>query len=188
MGDDQGVIRVNVSVPRELKARMDAVAQRVNWSQTAAEAFEAKLLELAAQQEAKQMDDVIARMKAAAELDDKEEYQAGREEGESWAREVARPRQLRRLEELADDPQHGLAGRLGIFANGMNRGIAWGLYQAITGSQDVDHHEVNAFWEQAISEANHLDGSASRRIEDEGFALGFCEGALEVWKAVKDEL
>ena len=33
-------VRLNLSISRELKERMDAVSQSVNWSQTAAEAFE----------------------------------------------------------------------------------------------------------------------------------------------------
>ena len=57
-----------ISVPRDLKARMDKVSASVNWSQVAAQAFEAKLLELESKKEVSGMDDVIARLRAAAEI------------------------------------------------------------------------------------------------------------------------
>src|SRR2546423_1045044 len=100
MGDDAKTFRMNISIPRDLKERMDQVGQPVNWSQTAAHAFEAKLLGLAAQKETKTMDEVIERLKAAAVLEEKEEYQAGLEAGRAWAREDASPKELRRLADL----------------------------------------------------------------------------------------
>src|SRR5262249_33698927 len=98
MADAQGVIRTNISVPRDLKARMDAVAERINWSAIATEAFRAKLLELESKQEVDKMDEVIARLRAADELDCREDYRAGRDAGETWARKAARPKQLRSLQ------------------------------------------------------------------------------------------
>jgi hypothetical protein len=48
------------------------------------------------------MEDVVARMKAAQELEANESYQKGREAGESWARDNATPKQLRRLRSYVD--------------------------------------------------------------------------------------
>src|SRR5205809_1051596 len=96
---EPGATRTNISLPRDLKARMDAVTEPVNWSAVAAQAFEAKLAELNARKEGATMEDVIARLKAADALDNKTEFQAGLKNGESWAEKTARPRQLRRLEE-----------------------------------------------------------------------------------------
>jgi hypothetical protein len=181
MSETQGVIRTNISVPRELKARMDAVAERVNWSATAAEAFEAKLLALASTREVKGMDEVIARLKAADDLDSKEEYQAGREAGETWAREDARPKELRALARLAEaEPRFGIEGQLGIYANGMNRGIAWGLCEDLYPHEEC--RDVTTFWESILG-----DGGEDL-IENHHFALGFCEGALDVWEKVKGKL
>src|SRR5262249_27023394 len=104
MGEPKGVVRTNISLPRELKARMDAAPSSVNWSAVAAQAFEAKLLELESQKEVKSMDDVIARLKAAAELEANEDYQAGFKAGQQWAKEQATPKELRRLAEyIAED-------------------------------------------------------------------------------------
>src|SRR5262249_3480669 len=94
-----GVVRANISVPKGLKARMDAEAASVNWSAVAAAAFEAKLQELASRKEAKTLDDVVARLKAAAELEASADYQDGLEAGRRWARQVARPKELRRVAE-----------------------------------------------------------------------------------------
>src|SRR5260370_41740506 len=97
MGDSQGVIRVNISVPRELKARMDAAPAKANWSAVACRAFEDKLLELESTKEVTTMDEVIARLKAADEMEAKEQYQEGLEAGRGWEKEIASPRQVRRL-------------------------------------------------------------------------------------------
>ncbi len=116
---ESGVVRTNISVPRELKTRMERV-QGVNWSAVASEAFERKLLELASKMEVKGMDDMVARLKAAAELEANQEYQDGHLLGEKWAAEKATPRQLRRLQALADDPKCGLTDWLNyVAADGM---------------------------------------------------------------------
>src|SRR5262249_59554820 len=95
---DRRSYQMNISIARALKARMDDVRVPVNWSKTAAEAFEEKLLEIESQTDPKNLDGVIARMKAKAALEEKEEYEAGLKAGRIWAREDASPKELRRLE------------------------------------------------------------------------------------------
>jgi hypothetical protein len=56
----------------------------VNWSSIASAAFEAKLLQLAGKREVKGMDDMVARLKAAAELEANQDYQEGQQWGEKW--------------------------------------------------------------------------------------------------------
>jgi hypothetical protein len=178
---EEGSIRANVSLPRELKRQMDAVTEPVNWSAVAAGAFRAKLLELESRKEGKTMDDVVARLRAADEMDRSEDYQEGRQAGEEWARDYARPRHLRRLRELADEPEFGLRN-LDVFANGGNNGIAWDLYRYLHPRQDVDRVAVKVFWEEVLGD----DGAD--RMEDVTFARGFCEGALDVWGKVEKKL
>jgi hypothetical protein len=186
MAGDQGVFRMNISVPRPLKARMDAAGESVNWSATAAAAFEAKLLELEQRKETGGMKEkVLERWRAADELDDSEEYQEGRKLGEEWAQATARPRELRRLEKLAhNESRYDLAGWLSIYSDGMNHGIAWDLYCDLAGVrfENADEHSMVAFWEEAVGE----DGNS--RVEDKHFTLGFLEGALGVWEAYQGEL
>src|SRR5690348_8820163 len=103
MGDPVNVVRMTISVPREVKEAMDATTAKVNWSAIATKAFQAELLALQSERQAKTMDEVVARLKAAAEIEANEDYQAGHSAGETWAKEDATPKQLRRLEKMAVD-------------------------------------------------------------------------------------
>jgi hypothetical protein len=183
MGEEQGAARTTISLPRDLKARMDAVKVPVNWSAVAAQAFEAKLLELASKKGAKGMDEVIARMKAAEKLDSNEDYQKGWAAGERWAKEEARPKQLRDLDKRLGAWQHDIEEALSAWTNGMNKGIAHGLFTAIHPlKEDVDRHTVACFWEVAIGD------NGEELIEDWDYARGFIEGALDVWEKVEGKL
>jgi hypothetical protein len=178
MGDPVNVVRMTISVPRQVKEQMDAAAEKVNWSAIATKAFQAELLALESERQAKTMDEVVARLKAAAAIEANEDYQAGHEAGEAWAKEHATPKQLRRLEKLADDPQYDIESHLDIFANVLNRGIANGLYEVI----EPEGEMCEAFWESVIGD------NGKEKMDEEDFAKGFIEGALEVWDAVKDKL
>jgi hypothetical protein len=178
MSESPGTARTAISLSRDLKQRMDAVEVSVNWSAVAAEAFEAKLVELASKMETKNMEDVIARMKAAEELDSQETYQQGHKDGEEWARQEARPKALRRLESLMAQQDD----ILGVWDNGMNSGIAWHLYQYLNPSLEVNRFDVKVFWESVLGENGH------ETISDYSYAKGFIEGTLEVWEQVQSKL
>lgn len=187
---ESGVVRTNISVPRELKAHMDRV-QGVNWSAVASEAFERKLLELESQKEVKGMDEVIARLKAADELDRKEEYQAGRKAGERWAREDARPRQLRKLSgfvlfgELKSLlEEFGRTPALAEFRRSDANAVSHYLFRAINPTEEHDVQSVRAFWTAALGD----EAERSNRIEDQDFVRGFCDGAHDVWEKVRRTL
>jgi hypothetical protein len=182
MADTQRVIRTNISLPRELKARMDAVKRTVNWSAVAAEAFKAKLLEIQSKRDVEHMDEVIARLKAAEEMDASESYREGHRAGSEWAKRRARPKHLRGLAKLADESQGVLAGHLELFGNDMNRGIAWGLYLAMHQHEEFQRPDVEGFWQQILGD------SGAERIEAYNFALGFVEGALDIWNKVENDM
>ena len=175
---DGGVIRTNISVPKALKARMDQVEERVNWSAVAQAAFEAKLLELESKKETETMQDVIARMKAADELDNKESYQEGVKAGKRWASDQARPRHLRALDEAVED---GASDLVEGFCNRHGYYIGAGLYRCILRDPEADEGDIEAFWANAL-------GEDSTKIEDNYFGEGFVEGALSVWDAVKGQI
>jgi hypothetical protein len=186
-----GAVRTNISLPRELKARMDAVEAPVNWSSVAAQAFEQKLLELESKKEVGSMDEVIARLKAADELDRKAEYQDGRKAGDRWAREDARPRQLRALSSLrlhgtvtAILEEFGRAPALEEFKRWDANGISVSLYKFINPAQEADAASVRAFWASALGD----EAVRANRIENQDFVLGFCDGALDVWVKVRGKL
>jgi hypothetical protein len=179
---EQGVIRVNVSVPKALKARMDRVADQANWSSVATAAFEAKVLELESQQEVESMEDVIARLKAADELDHSQSYQDGREAGRLWARNAAWPKHLRRLEAMQNHPEYDTEWMLAEWVSPLNPGIAVCLYRRVAGvgEDTYDAAAMRAFW------AAVLGPGGAEKIDDPAFARGFVEEAVEVWEQVRD--
>jgi hypothetical protein len=173
MGDAQGVTRTNISISRELKARMDAVGERVNWSAVAAEAFEAKLLELESRKEVRGMDDVIARLKAAAELEENDAVQDGVTAGRGWAMRQATPKELRRLEDQRDGD-----GWLRV----RDARQPWiTLVGIIQGNENLHAMSAQAFWKAVL-------GETSLKPSDLDFLRGFIDGALDVWDKVKDQL
>src|SRR6516165_3233067 len=102
MGDPVNVVRMTISVPRQVKEQMDAASEKVNWSAIATKAFQNELLALQSERQAKSMDDVVARLKAAAELEANEDYQGGFEAGREWAKSTAKPKELQRVAEYIE--------------------------------------------------------------------------------------
>jgi hypothetical protein len=212
---ESGVIRTNISLPRELKARMDRV-QGVNWSAVASEAFERKLLELASKREVKGMNDVIARLKAAAELEANEDYQDGHQRGEKWATEKATPRQLRRLQALAADPKCNLTEWFNfVAADGMTIELMNRLSDELADSPQEAAKLIQAgahpysgpmktgigralYWclfPDRVADHGEIEGfwlnaldTRHQAIEIHDFARGFIEGALGVWEKVRGKL
>jgi hypothetical protein len=181
--EPQGSVRTNISLPRELKDRMDKVSARVNWSAVAAEAFRRKLLELeSVKKGAQTMDELVARLREADELDRNETYQDGWKAGEYWAKRRARPRQLRRLDRIVRGDPEGVKDKLASFASPDEQGIRILLHQCIDGG-DPSQAEARDFWELVLG-----DGDAMSAIDDEDFACGFVEGALDVWDKVVGHL
>jgi hypothetical protein len=183
--DQEGVIRVNISVPRKLKAEMDAVTLGINWSAVACEAFRSKLLELAARKEAKTKDEVISRLRAAAKLENSDFYQAGYQAGESWVNSAATPRELHALQGLANvkDDYLGLYGELTHQAGcGRIDNYADGLWKLMHPQKKLDKDAVRAYWERVLGEGG------KEAIMDLHFLRGFLKGALEVWEQVHEQL
>jgi hypothetical protein len=179
MAEAQGATRTNISIPRKLKSQMDAVSESVNWSAVACTAFGRKLAELNARKGDADMGDVIARLKAADEEDSSEAVQEGRAAGESWAREDARPKELRRLMRFWEQ-QEGARFHLEYAAKGA--GIAKGLWNFLHPGEEGDWRDAEEFWEMTLGEG------CGEKIEDVDYAYGFIDGATDVWDKVKDEL
>jgi hypothetical protein len=167
------VIRMNVSVPRDLKARMDNTKESVNWSGVAAQAFEGKLLEIKSRKGGKEMNEVIARLKAAAELEANRLYQAGFKAGQDWASEKATPKQLRRLAEYAADDE----SREGHWASEALVSAVWPDPE-----DKLSQSAPEDFWRHALGD------KAAELVEDDDFHRGFVEGALDLWRRVRTKL
>src|SRR5262245_60363687 len=112
--------RVNVSVPDEMKERMDALGDRVNWSEAARSAFEREIT-AATMPADPNLDQVIERLRASKAEFDREEIAQAREAGRNWAKLNASYLSLKRIINLT------LTGR--SFAEQVDRALGipdWG--------------------------------------------------------------
>ena len=98
MGRQSGnIYRTTISVPTDLKARMDAAEDQVNWSAVAVR-FEEKLAEIASRKKVKNMDDAIQRPAPSQKRGNDSEHQPGFEAGRQWASAEAEALELEKLE------------------------------------------------------------------------------------------
>lgn len=163
--------RVSIYVPADLKRRMDKTKEDVNWSALACDAFKAKLGELAQRKEAKNMNDIIDRLRASQESTSTEARKDGSECGRTWVRLKAQVPELRRLSALAEREANG--------------GDRWSdceqLAYAILGP-NADRHDVRAFWEDVSGAPD------DERITDADWLQGFVDGSLELWAELEPQL
>jgi hypothetical protein len=170
--------RTTITVPSDLKARMEAVDEPVNWSAIACAAFEQKLAEIIKQRGTKDMDEVIDRLRASKKKHDSEQYQQGHEAGQEWAKEQAEVDELLLLEkwEQSCPPTEWqdcfIAGDRSAYS------VAENFVFRIWPDDDGDRGAAQNFWEQQGREDN----------PDGEFVRGFAEGALGIWNQVKDKL
>jgi hypothetical protein len=217
MSDAPSFVRTTISIPRDLKERMDDEGGGENWSGVAKHAFEKRLLELKSQEKGASMEAIAERLRAADALDDNLQYKRGREAGEAWVKEDATPRQLRRLARFPEEEKRWPAGWAGwrakvkewnspkcvgvaaclAYTIGVNNGslssdaenaaqaaFREGVHaeslQGIPAAMALaEKAGVTAFWEAILYEGGEDD------FKDDSFALGFIEGALELWAKVK---
>lgn len=173
--------RLNISVPQNLKKRMDKVRDPVNWSALACEAFERKLGEIASRKETKKMTDVIQRLRASRMKGDSESKRLGREAGQYWAKDRAEAHELERLKRFCERGEIEYGGVLDWLAVG-NSAFPPGevLFYAIFPEHDKDRDYSLEFWEK------YSDGEDV--AVDASFVAGFAEGAVAIWEQVESEL
>jgi hypothetical protein len=175
-------VRTTISIPAELKARMDAVDEDVNWSAVACRAFEQRLGEIAARKQGKLMDDVITRLRASKQKFEDVRQKEGSEAGRGWAKDTAEVEELERLQTARNRDWRGWDE---IFDNDdPNRAYGPGeiVVFLINPEADGDRDAASQFWEQAVGE-NSRD-----LMYDGSFVRGFAEGALNIWEEVKDRI
>jgi hypothetical protein len=162
-------VRTTISVPRDLKRRLERCKESINWSALACQAFQAKLAEIATKKEEKNMGDVIERLRASKREADSEHLQAGYAVGQAWAERSALARELERLDSLRNE----------ILIEGdwetcfiVNEHCAYGadewLYFRMHPEFDGDRSMAKEFWEATLGDdAEAVTGStfaASRRV------------------------
>jgi hypothetical protein len=192
MGKKTGYLRTTITVPRDLKRRMDAAKEPVNWSAVAARAFEEKLAEIATKREEKTMFDIIQRLRATKpDLI----YQQGQADGRQWASERAEYEDLQRLEQFYDKKRanrewekfFGLEyGEDSVGERLMrevypplSRGIC--KIGGILDDPDGCSYAYEDFWKSYV-------GDDVSKINRPSYVRAFAEGALALWREVKDKL
>jgi hypothetical protein len=170
--------RTTITVPADLKARMEAIDQEVNWSALACQAFEERLAEIVKTKGNATMEEAIARLRASKRRLESRQYQDGRGAGDRWAKDSAEAEELTRL-----------AGWRQKFARDWN--IIWAdadgtatyasaetFVLTIRPDEDGDRQAAQEFWSHFIE----------HDLPDAEFVHGFADGALGVWDEVKDQL
>jgi hypothetical protein len=158
--------RINISVPDELKARMDAEDE--NWSEVARTVFERRLLEIATRKETMTMNDVVQRLRASKMQDLKAAKQLGR----TWAMQTASFSELKALAhfEFTGEPMAPYRWLDLMFMAAKQ----WDDDQ-----QGRPDDEVDTWW------CEEVEGPSS---PSDDTLEGFIEGAKEVWVQVEHEV
>lgn len=81
--------RVTITVPGDLRKRMQKAAEPVNWSAVATKAFEDKLAEVAAKKDTQSLDDAVQRMRASRLASADGAYSEGFERGREFVTQDA---------------------------------------------------------------------------------------------------
>ena len=194
--------RTTITVPRDLKRRMRAFHGSVNWSAVACRAFSEKVDELSLSEKAQSMDDVVSRLKRLkAELSEGEAYKHGHAAGRDWAMNQALPDQLERIESFRNSTADN--EWLATFRTRKGaRDLALSILGKPLDGGDEEHprrrpgrkrrrrldaserHEHRGrpavqFWRSLVEPGD---------VTDTDYFRGFAEGAIEVWRDVRDRL
>lgn len=201
--------RTTITVPRKLKARMEEVGGRVNWSAVASEAFESRLSELEVPEttmpELPDRDDALERLRRLKnEPESPRQGTSGRAYllGKRWAMADAHPNELQRLHEFCH--RSGFNPPLGKWKTGFHdrrevKQLFRDLTLSILGYKDrassiaearlypADIEEVRdqmkPFWEERVGVTLDL-----RYRHGPEFLRDFTQGAIDFWQEAKEYL
>lgn len=185
MANKPAVFRQNISLSADLKRRMDKVGDQVNWSAIASAAFEAKLGEIAAAKEKRDMNDLVQRLRAAKADSKSKAWKQGEEAGRDWVENHADADGIMRLERWVEGASDWIDE---IESGNVN------LADVIRGD-DRDSYEANDhdFWQVAFAAISgdrvyYSDEIQASAIKNTDFACGFVNGVMRLWDDVKDQL
>jgi hypothetical protein len=172
-------VRVTISIPAGLKARMEAIEEPTNWSAVAAKAFEDEVSQINAKRGFKTMEDAIARLKASKRKSRDADEHIGGFAGRQWAMERAEVDELERL-------AAAIEGRDWESTFWDTPGDAYGTDEhvlfLIRPEDDGDRQAAERFW----AEAGIEEFMAPERRT--AFVRGFTDAAYDFWREVRDKL
>jgi hypothetical protein len=175
--------RTTITVPQDLKARMDAVKGE-NWSRVAAVAFRARLREVEMRNKRSlSKEEVVKRLQATQEEDAQQEYAAGEQAGKEWAGRQATAKQLKRAAQWVSSFDNSPVTWWDIDSPGWNApfGPTDRFVFAVLPDRKDDRDAPAEFWKRAL-------GAEADRVADGDFFHGFVDGAVELWEQVEGEL
>lgn len=180
---DAAAVRLNLTVPPDLREQMKAVEAATNWSEIASEAFRNHLRELKseAKMNATAMD-VAKRLRVVEEVEAKEAHQEGREAGIDWVKNAESVKDIRRLNSFEPDGSWRLYFDEVLLAD---RSIGEELFRIISRTRSAGAYfesEAREFWKGTLRE------ECVQQIEDIDFAVGFVDGALAFWGEVQKNM
>jgi hypothetical protein len=155
--------RVTVYVPDELKGRMDAAGEAVNWSAVAQTAFSEAVAVHNLRKDPANMDELVERLRASKERVTERDRATGEESGKAWATRTAEIDELERIN--ADYPNIWTLDH---------------LCQAIDPHEEMDQYAWTDFFEGF--------GFAGGVQPPDDWAQGFASGAVDVYRSVADKL
>lgn len=160
---------LNISLPDELKMRMDATNE--NWSAIARRAFELQLKSTMSIGD-DDMNAVIERLRASKQKIEEEQRPVWIEGGRKWAMEAAEYDELERVAQLADllDSQPAATDDAG----GLLKALCEAIYV------DTDRNLLEEMAEQLTGDA--------RRWPSYDQLCWHLEGVQQVWNEVSDEI
>ena len=178
--------RTTITVPQDLKARMDTVNEPVNWSALACRAFEAKLGEIAARKAKMTMDNqtAVERLRALKQQEEGQAFRNGVEAGIEWAKVEATPKELTRLRRWHDECDGVLEWELffeEVRPNAPVREPYERLYFRLHPEDRSERPSAKGFWKKILGDRAH-------EADDPMFVRGFAEGALEWWAEWEHQL
>jgi hypothetical protein len=169
----RGFVRTTISLPAELRRRMKACGDDVNWSAVAARAFAAEVARINTQEDDVRLDDVVARLRSTQHQSRSELFHQGRLQGEKWAARQATAAQLHRLWAARRDAQR----QTGTNAENWLAAVDNKRPPAEVVMQIVGHHKIGRHG----SEGEKL-------IKSSEYIHGFAAGAIHIWKQVAKKL
>jgi hypothetical protein len=168
--------RIALYVPDELKTRMDAVEDQINWSDIARPAFTAAVAAFE-HRKGKNMSTAIERLRASKLQADQQDKSFGNAAGRTWAENQAEYRVLRELlfrrnQHPGEEPTHALRCIMDPTDDRPDEDVAELLYP--------------------VGSEKHGDGTITQREllmhRSDEFWLSFIEGALDFFKEVRAEV
>ena len=183
-------VRMNISVPADLKQRMEALTKKtvVNWSQLACDAYEANLAEQLGKEDEITLDDLISRVRISKQQTTDKKFRQGVESGEKWASLFLGYEDFLRLEEFVtswtEDDWKELANTKG------SQKISARLLRTLDSGGTLSEG-ANGNWMAEVprvSEAGVPRGRSQDLRNSIPFLRGYCDGAMKIWSKIKKEI